>query len=59
MKRLEKGWVLVLMGVWLIFTGRSAWSADVDVGQVVVTATKTEVAISDVPQATSVITEKK
>ncbi len=59
MKRLEKGWVGVLMGVWLIFTGRSAWGADVNVGQVVVTATKTEVEISDVPQATSVITKEE
>ncbi|MDI6753029.1 MAG: TonB-dependent receptor [Thermodesulfobacteriota bacterium] len=59
MKRLEKGWVLVLMGVWLVFAGQSAWSADVHVGQVVVTATKTEVEISDVPQATSVITREE
>jgi outer membrane cobalamin receptor len=59
MKKSGKGWVLVLGGLMLVMASQSGWGAEVDVGQVVVTATKTEVAISDVPQATSVITRKE
>ena len=43
----------------LVMASQSGWGAEVDVGQVVVTATKTELEISDVPQATSVITRKE
>ena len=59
MKKSGKGWVLVLGGLMLVMASQSGWGAEVDVGQVVVTATKTEVAISDVPQATSVITKEE
>jgi outer membrane cobalamin receptor len=59
MKKLGKGWMRALLGVGVIFAGPGAWSADVNVGQVVVTATKTEMEISDVPQATSVITKEE
>ncbi len=37
----------------------NAWSAEVEVGQVVVTATRTEVEISDAPQSISVITKEE
>ncbi len=47
------------MGIGVIFSGVGGWGADVNVGQVVVTATKTELEISDVPQATSVITKEE
>ena len=59
MKKSGKGWVLILGGLMLVMASQSGWGAEVDVGQVVVTATKTELEISDVPQATSVITRKE
>jgi outer membrane cobalamin receptor len=59
MKKSGKGWVLVLGGLMLVMASQSGWGTEVDVGQVVVTATKTEVEISDVPQATSVITKEE
>ena len=43
----------------LIGAPLSAWSAEVEVGQVVVTATKTEVEVSDVPQSLTVITREE
>ena len=49
----------IVIGIGVIFSGPGGWGADVSVGQVVVTATKTEVEISDVPQATSVITREE
>ena len=59
MKKSGKEWVLVLGGLMLVMASQSGWGAEVDVGQVVVTATKTEVEISNVPQATSVITKEE
>ncbi len=59
MKKVARGCFLVL-GVWgLIFAEQSAWSAEVELGQVVVTATRTEVEISDSPQSISVITKEE
>jgi outer membrane cobalamin receptor len=58
-KKVARGCFLVL-GVWsLIFAERSAWGAEVELGQVVVTATRTEVEISDSPQSISVITKEE
>ncbi len=57
--KLEKVGVSVFVGLALVFAGLNGWSAEVDVGKVVVTATKTEVEISEVPQSTSVITREE
>ena len=59
MKKPGKGWMLVLGGLMLVMAGQSGWGAEVDVGQVVVTATKTEMEISDSPQSISVITKEE
>jgi outer membrane cobalamin receptor len=59
MKKSGKGWVLVLGGLMLVMASQSGWGAEVDVGQVVVTATRTEVEISDAPQPISVITKEE
>ena len=52
-------WIGIVMGMGVIFSGPGGWGADVNVGQVVVTATRTEVEISDSPQSISVITKEE
>ena len=59
MRKVASGCFLILVLWGLIFADRSAWGAEVELGQVVVTATRTEVEISDVPQSTSIITKEE
>jgi len=59
MRKVTSGCFLILVLWGLIFADRSAWGAEVELGQVVVTATRTEVEISDVPQSTSIITKEE
>lgn len=58
MRRFGVGVSMVLIGAWLAWAG-PAVAAEVEVGQVVVTATKTEVEISEAPQSISVITKEE
>ena len=55
--RIEVIFFIIIFGV--VFVNPGAWGAEVEVGQVVVTATKTEVEISEVPQSISVITREE
>jgi outer membrane cobalamin receptor len=58
MKRKRVGlgfFIMITLGV----INPGAWGAEVDVGQVVVTATRTEVEISDAPQSISVISKEE
>ncbi len=59
MKKWRNRWIGIGLALGLFFPCAGGWSADVDVGQVVVTATKTEMEISDSPQPISVITKKE
>ena len=58
---MRKGRMKVVVFVFLGLIGMplSAWGAEVEVGQVVVTATKTEVEVSEVPQSVTVITREE
>ena len=58
---MRKGRMRLVFFVFLGLIGMplSAWGAEVEVGQVVVTATKTEVEVSEVPQSLSVITREE
>ncbi len=58
---MDKGRVgLILFSIFILgFTNPRAGGAEVEVGQVVVTATRTELEISDTPQSISVITKEE
>ena len=55
--RVLGSWFFVLAGI--VFLNPPAMGAEVELGQVVVTATRTEVEISDAPQSISVITKEE
>ncbi len=57
MKKALCGWVLLFSLAGSLLGGPGAMGAEVELGQVVVTATRTEIEISDVPQSLSVITK--
>ena len=52
-------WVMAGLAATVVFSIAPAWGAEVDVGKVVVTATKTEMEISESPQSISVITKEE
>jgi len=52
-------WALAGLAAVVIFSAASAWGAEVEVGKVVVTATKTEMEIGESPQSISVITKEE
>ena len=57
MKKALCGWVFLFSLAGSLLGGPAAMGAEVELGQVVVTATRTEIEISDVPQSLSVITK--
>jgi len=59
MKKILGSLFFMVGTVGMLFGGRPTLGAEVELGQVVVTATKTEVDISEVPQSTSVITKEE
>jgi len=59
MKKALCGWVFLFSLAGSLLGGPAAMGAEVELGQVVVTATRTEIEISDVPQSLSVITKEE
>ena len=59
MKKALCGWVFLFSLAGSLLGGPAAMGAEVELGQVVVTATRTEIEISDVPQSVSVITKEE
>jgi outer membrane cobalamin receptor len=57
MKKVVWLWVFLVMMAGMVCWSLTAEGADVELGRVVVTATKTETEISEVPQSTTVITK--
>jgi len=56
MKKVWYGWGILLIMAGMLMASPAARGAEVELGKVVVTATKTETEISEVPQSVSVIT---
>ena len=59
MKKALCGWVFLFSLAGSLLGGPGAMGAEVELGQVVVTATRTEIEIGDVPQSVSVITKEE
>ena len=59
MKKGSGLWVITALTAGVVFSTAPARGAEVEVGKVVVTATKTEMEISESPQSISVITKEE